>query len=70
MKRLLLFLIVPALVAAFTLTSDTSYSKAPQPVYQALGDSLAVGATASDPATKGYVPLFRDFFGVRDRVGH
>ncbi len=27
MKRVLLFLLVPALVAAFTLTSDTTYSK-------------------------------------------
>ncbi len=61
MKRLLLFLIVPALVAAFALTSDTSYSKAPQPEYLALGDSLGVGFGASDPATTGYVPLFRDF---------
>ncbi len=63
MKRLLLLLIVPALVAAFTLTSDTTHSRAPQsqPEYLALGDSLGVGFGASDPATKGYVPLFRDF---------
>ena len=65
MKRLLLFLIVPALVAAFTLTSDTTYSKGPPakvlPEYLALGDSLGVGIGASDPATTGYVPLFRDF---------
>lgn len=63
MKRLLLFLFVPALVGAFALTSDTTYSSAPksQPEYLALGDSLGVGFGASDPATKGYVPLFRDF---------
>ena len=65
MKRLLLFLIVPALVAAFTLTSDTTYSKGPPakalPEYLALGDSLGVGVGASDPATKGYVPRFRHF---------
>ncbi len=63
MKRLLLFLIVPALVAAFTLTSDTTHSRAPQSQseYLALGDSLGVGVGASDPATTGYVPLFRDF---------
>ncbi len=63
MKRLLLFLIVPALVAAFTLTSDTTHSRSPQsqPEYLALGDSLGVGVGASDPATTGYVPLFRDF---------
>jgi len=65
MKRLLLFLIVPALVAAFALTSDTSYSKGPPdkvlPEYLALGDSLGVGVGATNPATKGYVPRFRDF---------
>ena len=65
MKRVLLFLLVPALVAAFTLTSDTTYSKGPPdkvlPEYLALGDSLGVGVGASDPATLGYVPLFRDF---------
>jgi len=69
MKRLLLFLLVPAvvaaLVAAFTVTSDTTYSNGPPPSvqreYLALGDSLGWGYGASDPATKGYVPLFRDF---------
>ncbi len=63
MKRLLLILIVPALVAAFTLTSDTTHSRSPQsqPEYLALGDSLGVGVGASDPANTGYVPLFRDF---------
>ncbi len=60
MKRVLLFLIVPALVAAFGLTSDTTHS-APPPNYLALGDSLGVGVGASDPATTGYVPRFRDF---------
>jgi len=69
MKRLLLLLLLPVLVAAlvagFALTSDTSYSKGPPPKvpreYLALGDSLGWGFGASDPATKGYVPLFRDF---------
>lgn len=60
MKRVLLFLIVPALVAAFALTSDTTHS-APPANYLALGDSLGVGVGASDPATTGYVPLFRNF---------
>ncbi len=60
MKRVLLFLLVPALVAAFALTGDTTYSTPPSN-YVALGDSLAVGVGASDPATTGYVPLFRDF---------
>ncbi len=68
MKRLLLFLIVPALIAAFTLTSDTTHSRAPQsqPEYLALGDSLGVGVGASDPATNGYVPVFRDFLESED----
>ena len=67
MKRLLLFLFVPALVGVFALTGDTSYS-APsvQREYLALGDSLGVGFGASDPATKGYVPLFRDFLESED----
>jgi lysophospholipase L1-like esterase len=68
MRRLLLFVLVPAVVAAlvggFALTSDTGYSKGRPaqntPEYLALGDSLGVGVGASDPA-KGYVPLFRDF---------
>jgi len=63
MKRLLLFLFVPALVGVFALTGDTTYSSAPQSQneYLALGDSLGYGFGASDPATKGYVPLFREF---------
>ena len=73
MKRLLLLLLVPALLAAFTLTSDTSYSKGPPakvlPEYMALGDSLGVGVGASDPATKGYVPRFRDFLQSNQGLG-
>ena len=63
MKRLLLFLFVPALVGVFALTGDTTYSSAPQSQneYLALGDSLGYGFGASDPANKGYVPLFREF---------
>jgi len=80
MKRLRLFLLVPAvvavlvgaLVAAFALTSDTTYSSgngpspSVQPEYLALGDSLGWGYGASDPATQGYVPLFRDFLESED----
>jgi len=75
MKRLLLFVFVPALVvglvAAFAPTSDTTYScgKLPpqlQREYLALGDSLGYGYGATDPATKGYVPLFRDFLESKD----
>ncbi|MCJ7510402.1 MAG: SGNH/GDSL hydrolase family protein [Dehalococcoidia bacterium] len=75
MKRLLLFVFVPAvvvgLVAAFAPTSDTSYSCGPLPPqlqheYLALGDSLGYGYGATDPATKGYVPLFRDYLVSKD----
>lgn len=70
MKRLLFFLLVPALLAAFALTSETTYSKGPPDnvlrEYMALGNSLGVGSGASDPATKGYVPLFRDFLESKD----
>jgi lysophospholipase L1-like esterase len=75
MKRLLLFVFVPALVvglvAAFAPTSDTTYScgKLPpqlQHEYLALGNSLGWGYGASDPATKGYVPLFHDFLESTD----
>ena len=70
MKRLLFFLLVPALLAAFALTSETTYSKGPPDNvlrgYMALGNSLGVGSRASDPATKGYVPLFRDFLESKD----
>ena len=70
MKRLLLLLLVPVLVAAvvagFALTSDSSYSTEPLPEYLALGDSLGWGYGASDPATKGYVPVFRDFLESED----
>ena len=70
MKRLLFFLLVPALLAAFALTSETTYSEGPpdnvRREYMALGNSLGVGSGASDPATKGYVPLFRDFLESKD----
>jgi lysophospholipase L1-like esterase len=76
MKRLLLFVLVPAvvigLVAAFAPTSDTTYSCGWWPPqlqreYLALGNSLGYGVGASDPATKGYVPLFHDFLESNDR---
>jgi len=38
-------------------------------VYLALGDSLTFGAGASDPATKGFVPLFRNFLESTDGLG-
>jgi lysophospholipase L1-like esterase len=38
-------------------------------VYLALGDSISFGAGASDPATKGFVPLFRNFLESADGLG-
>jgi len=78
MKRLLLFLLVPAVVAAlvagFALTSDTGYSTGPLPKesrgYLALGDSLGTGHPYDEPPlydpSKAYVSLFRDFLGSED----
>jgi lysophospholipase L1-like esterase len=70
MKRLLLPLLAPALIAAvvagFALTSTSSYSTEPLPEYLALGNSLGWGYGASDPDTKGYVPLFRDYLESED----
>jgi lysophospholipase L1-like esterase len=79
MKRLLLFLSVPAVVvalvvgllAAFAPTGNTTYSCGWWPPqlqheYMALGDSLAWGYGASDPDTKGYVPLFHDFLESKE----
>ena len=66
MKKRLVFTTFLALVAALALqvpASETSAHGPPpevRPVYLALGDSLAFGIGASDPATTGYVPLFYD----------
>ncbi len=62
MKRLLSSLLTPALVVSFTLISNTAegQSNKNQPLYVALGDSLAVGVGSSDPPTLGYVPLFQE----------
>jgi lysophospholipase L1-like esterase len=80
MKRLLLFVFVPALVvglvAAFAPTSDTTYScgKLPpqlQHEYLALGDSLGTGHPYDEPGpgydpSKGYVSLFHDYLESKD----
>ncbi len=44
-------------------TADSLAARNPRPApigYLALGDSYAAGVGASDPATRGYVPLFAD----------
>jgi lysophospholipase L1-like esterase len=62
MKKLLLLTIIPAFVAILALPTegtDASVAGPPtdvRPEYLTLGDSLAVGVGASDPATAGYVP--------------
>ena len=62
MKRLLFSLLTPALVVSFTLTSNTAQGQSGNndPMYVALGNSLAVGVGSSDPSTLGYVPLFQE----------
>lgn len=62
MKRFLFSLLAPALVVSFTLTSNTAQGQPADknPLYIALGNSLAVGVGSSDPATLGYVPLLQE----------
>jgi lysophospholipase L1-like esterase len=81
MRRLLLFLLVPAvvvgLVAAFASTSDTTHSWGGWPPqflheYLALGDSLGTGHPYDEPSypeydpSKGYVSLFHNYLESRD----
>lgn len=62
MKKLLLVTVIPALLAMIAFQNgggDASAQGPPSavtPEYLALGDSLAFGVGASDPATTGYVP--------------
>jgi len=66
MKKRLVFATFLAIVAAVVLQLPASGTSASGPppearlVYLALGDSLAFGIGASDPATTGYAPLFYD----------
>ena len=66
MKKRLVFATFLAIVAAVALQLPASGTSASGPppearlVYLALGDSLAFGIGASDPATTGYAPLFYD----------
>lgn len=69
MKKLLLLTMIPAVVGILALQGEGSGALGTgppvgvQPEYLALGDSLAVGIGASDPANTGYVPLFHSYLG-------
>ena len=62
MKRFLFSLLAPALVVSFPLPRTTAQGQTAgnDPLYVALGNSLAVGVGSSDPATLGYVPLLQE----------
>ena len=61
---------ISAAVAASALVLATGFAQAsgrpegPGPATLALGDSLAVGVGASDPATTGYVPQVHAYLGT------
>ncbi len=69
MKNLLLLTVTLTFVAILTLQSGASSTLGTgppagvRPEYLALGDSLAAGIGASDPAGTGYVPLFHSYLG-------
>ena len=56
------FAFVPALALAVGLIASPVAAAEPGTVYVALGDSLAWGDGASDPATTAYVPLMAEYF--------
>lgn len=56
------FAFVPALALAVGLIASPVAAAESDTVYLALGDSLAWGDGASDPATTAYVPLLADYF--------
>jgi lysophospholipase L1-like esterase len=64
-RRVLLLVGIPILVALLTMgpaaaESDDGQPPLGRPVYLALGDSVAAGVGASDPAVTGYVPRLYD----------
>ena len=62
MKRKSIALVVTFLmVLGVGLPSNVVHANDSDEVYVALGDSLAFGIGATDPATTGYVPLFFEF---------
>lgn len=61
-----LLLVALLLVAVRAAAPEPAYA-APEPVYLALGDSLAFGSGADDPAAKGYVGLVASALRTADR---
>jgi lysophospholipase L1-like esterase len=64
-RRVLLLVGIPVLLGLLTMgsaaaESDDGQPPLGQPVYLALGDSVAAGVGASDPAVTGYVPRLYD----------
>jgi lysophospholipase L1-like esterase len=64
-RRVLLLIGIPVLVALLTMGpagAESAEGQPPlgRPVYLALGDSVAAGVGASDPAVTGYVPRLYD----------
>jgi lysophospholipase L1-like esterase len=60
---------VAATMLAFAITAPISAAASPATTYLALGDSLAWGDGASDPATTAYVPLLADYFSGASHGG-
>lgn len=68
-RRLLLLATIPVLLFAIggpAGASDHGQPPPRRPLYLALGDSVAAGVGASDPAVTGYVPLFHEI--LRDEL--
>jgi lysophospholipase L1-like esterase len=64
-RRLLLLVGIPVLLGLLTMGpaaagSDDGQPPLGRPLYLALGDSVAAGVGASDPAVTGYVPVLYD----------
>ncbi len=71
-ERALLVLFAAVAAAILALSSGSGPSEADHQrtrAYLALGDSLGVGAGASDPAGKGYVALFHQFLISPEGLG-
>ena len=58
-----------AVVAALLTTTAMAAAPPSQPLYLALGDSVAAGAGAQPPTTEGYVPELRDLLEAQVPCG-